>query len=173
MAELKLEKIFDAKRKRHYLNGFLTVLHCHHYATLFTQLAVDAKELVEGTVILRETSEDIFFQVLSRYYKENGVTGDKERLDIAGKMYSALGMGTLDILSGNAQGGEVDVPHAHVDDGWIKKWGQYNEPVNYIGAGYIAAMFAAAFDKPIRSYRVVETLSRVKGDAKSHFKVSV
>jgi predicted hydrocarbon binding protein len=173
MAELKNEHKFDSKRKRHYLNNFLTVLHCHHYATLFTQLALDAKDLVDGTQILKETTEDVFFEVLSDYYKKNGITDTKERMDIASQMFSAVGMGKMDIVSGDDNGGEIEMPLAYVDEGWIKKWGKFKEPVNYIGAGYVCGMFAAVFDKPLRTYNVTETQSRVMGADKSHFKVSI
>jgi hypothetical protein len=172
MAELKIERKFDPNRKRHYLNDFLTVLHCHHYATLFTQLALDAKELVDGTKILKESVEDVFFEVLSDYYKKNGISDAKERLNIAAQMFSAVGMGKMDIVSGDDNGGEVDMPFSYVDEGWIKKWGKYKEPVNFIGAGYVCGMFAAVFDKPVRTYKVTETQSRVMGAEKSHLKVT-
>lgn len=172
MAELKTEHKFDPNRKRHYLNNFLTVLHCHHYATLFTQLALDAKDLVDGTQILKESVEDVFFEVLSDYYKKNGVTDTKERMNIASQMFSAVGMGKMDIVSGENNGGEIDMPLTYVDEGWVKKWGTYKEPVNFIGAGYVCGMFAAVFDKPPRTYKVTETQSRVMGAEKSHFKVT-
>ena len=173
MVQLKLEHKFDANRKRHYLNNVLTVLHCHHYATLFTQLALDAKELVDGTKILKESAEDVFFEVLTDYFRENGIAGTTDRLDLAVQMFSAIGMGKMDIVSGEENGGEVDMPFAYVDEGWLKKWGKYKEPVNFIGAGYIAGMFAAVFGKPTRTYQVTETQSKVMGAEKSHFKITV
>jgi hypothetical protein len=173
MPELKLEHKFDAKRKRHYLNDKLSVLHCHHYATLFTQLALDAKDLADGTQILKDTAEDIFCEVLSDYYKKNGITDTNDRLDIAAQMVSATGMGQIVIASGDENGGEIDMPHTHLDSGWLKKWGKSDLPVNYIGAGYIGAMFSAVFDKPCRTYKVTETQSVVMGAEKSHFKVTL
>jgi predicted hydrocarbon binding protein len=173
MAELKLTHTFDAKRRRHYLNDGLVVLHCHHYATLFTQLALDAKDLVDGTQILKEVTEDVFNGVLSDYYKKSGITDSKERLDIASQMFSAIGMGQMIILSGDETGGEIDIPHPYLDKGWLKKWGMAKNPVNFIGAGYIGAMFSAAFEKPCRTYSVTETRSMVMGAEKSHFSVAV
>lgn len=173
MSELKLQHKFDSDRKRHYLNDQLTVLHCHHYATLFTQLALDAKELVDGPRILRETVEDVFYEVLSNYFKNNGVTDPKDRMDIAVQMFSAIGMGKMAVVSGDTGGGEIEMPHPHVDEGWLKKWGKYKGPVNFIGAGYVTGMFSAAFDKPARSYKVTEDRSRVMGAEKSHFKVTI
>ena len=172
MAELKLEHEFDPKRKRHYLNKFLNVVHCHHYATLFTQLALDAREIVDGTQILKESSEVVFFEVLSDYYKKNGIADTKDRMEIASKMFSAIGLGKLEIVSGDSNGGEIDMPFAYVDEGWIKKWGKNKEPVNFIGGGYVCGMFSAVFEKPVKTYKVTETQSKVMGAEKSHFKVT-
>ena len=122
MTQIKLDHKFDADRKRHYMNNVLTVLHCHHYATLFTQLALDARELVDGTQILKDSVEDVFFEVLSDYYKKNGITGSKERLEAASQMFTAIGMGKMAIISGDASGGQIDMPQAYVDESCLKKW---------------------------------------------------
>jgi hypothetical protein len=42
--EFEIDHKFDPIRNRHYMNGVCTVLHCHHYATLYTQLADDAEQ---------------------------------------------------------------------------------------------------------------------------------
>ncbi len=172
MAELKLTHTFDAKSKRHFLNNRLTVLHCHHYATLFTQLSLDAKDIVDGTRILQESTEDVFYNVLTAYYKENGITDTSDRIDIAVQMFSAIGMGKMVVAASDTSGGEIAMPHAYVDEGWLKKWGKNKEPVNFIGAGYTAGMFAAVFDKPTRTYSVTETKSKVMGADESRFKVT-
>lgn len=172
MADLKLTHTFDAKSKRHFLNNQLSVLHCHHYATLFTQLSLDAKDLVDGTRLLQESTEDVFYNVLTAYYKENGISDTSDRIDIAVQMFSAIGMGKMVAAASDAGGGEIKMPQAYVDEGWLKKWGKNKAPVNFIGAGYIAGMFAAVFDKPTRTYSVEETQSKVMGAAESHFKVT-
>lgn len=95
---------------------------------------------MDGTQILKQTTEDIFFKLLSDYYKNSGA---------------------------------VDMPHPHVDEGWLKKWGRHKEPVNYIGGGYLSGMFSAAFGKPTGTYKVTETQSKVMGAGKSHFKAAL
>jgi predicted hydrocarbon binding protein len=173
MTELKLDRKFDHQRKRHYLNNVLTVLHCHHYATLFTQLALDAKELVDGTQILKHSVEDVFFKVLSDYYQKHGITNTQERIQAATQMFSTVGMGKMRVVSGDENGGEIDMPYPYVDEGWLKKWGKHKEPVNFIGSGYLSGMFSAVFNKPPRTYKVTETQSKVMGAEKSHFKVTL
>ena len=172
MATLQLEHKFDPNRKRHYLNGQTAVLHCHHYATLFTQLAIDAKELVDGIRILQETAADVFGEMLAAHFKTHGVTDPAARIDLGVQLFSALGLGKMIAAGLTEAGGTVEMPFAHVDAGWLKKWGPAKHPVNHFGAGYIAGLMAAAYDKPFRSYKVVETQSLVQGAKTSIFKVS-
>jgi hypothetical protein len=63
--EFEIDHKFDPIRNRHYMNGVCTVLHCHHYATLYTQLADDAEEFA-GVRLLIEAAEDTFYEVLDR-----------------------------------------------------------------------------------------------------------
>ncbi len=173
MATLKLTHRFDADRCRHYIGDQVSVLHCHHYATLFTQLAIDAKELVDGTKILMEVTEDVVHGILSKYYAQNGVSAVQERLEIGQQLFSFYGLGKMVIVSPASDGGTVEMSSAHVDEGWLKKWGKAKEPVNFIGAGFVAGFFAAAYDKPVRTYRVEEKESRAMGAGKSILAVSL
>ena len=59
--------------------------------------------------------------------------------------------------------------NSHVDEGWIKKWGNRDKPVNFIGQGYVAAALAAIYDLPAGSYDVYETQSIVSGADTSRF----
>jgi predicted hydrocarbon binding protein len=66
--------------------------------------------------------------------------------------------------------GEVILTKSHVDAGWLKKWGKYDAPVNYIAAGYIAGMFSAACDMPVKTYNVTESESIAMGAELSRFR---
>ncbi|KQC14566.1 MAG: hypothetical protein APR63_05535 [Desulfuromonas sp. SDB] len=172
MADLNLKHKFDAEKCRHYLNENLTVLHCHHYATLFTQLAIDAKDIVDGTKILFSTSEKIFFDVLSEYFKNFNISDKEAKVEISSKMFSAIGLGKMNITDINENGGKINLPHSYVDEGWTKKWGKMDMPVNFIGCGYIGGMFSAIFNQPVQTYKVEETESIVSGADKSNIKIT-
>jgi hypothetical protein len=166
--EVKLDHYFDAKRNRHYLNGILSVLHCHHYATLYTQLAIDSGE----TELLKESARDAFREVLDKYFQDHPEIEDmEEKIDVACEYYSMLGLGGMHLVFLGEDSGEVDVPSAHIDSGWLKKWGEYHKPVNYITAGYVEAMFEAVLNTPARSFEAVETQSIVMGADTSKFRV--
>lgn len=172
MATLQCEHRFDPVSNRHYLNDQLTVLHCHHYATLFTQLALDAQDLADGPAVLKKSSESAFYKLLGDYVKKHAVGSPQEALDIAAQYFSAMGLGRYSVRKADENGGEVAMSSAHVDQGWIKKWGKNPKPVNLIGCGYLAAAWAVAYGKPLHSYQVSESKSLVSGDSESVFNVS-
>lgn len=159
--QLELKHTFDDNTFRHSLNGHEFVLHCHHYMTLATKMAEDFADL-GGPKILREVAEDTIRPVLDSYFRDHSVGTPADRLDIARQYFAAMGLGLMEI-TGDAGGGEIKLPHSHVDEGWLKKFGPHDSPVNHFTCGFAAAVFAATFDKPARSYQVVEKASLVTG----------
>ncbi len=168
--ELKLEHYFDRKNCRHFVNGNSSVLHCHHYATLYTQLAEDC-EMLDGVKLLAECAEDCFYETLTSYFKNNEIDKIKDRIKIAQEYYVASGLGRMIVKYAGTESGEVILEHSHVDEGWIKKWGKREKPVNYIACGYISGMFSAIFDSPVRTYEVHEITGIVSGAENSVFNV--
>ncbi len=166
--EFIIERFFDAKNKRHYLNGELSVLHCHHYAVLYSQLALDADE----TELLINVAEETFYKVISDYFRKHQINQLEDRISIASEYYSVIGLGQLIVKSAGTDSGDVEVPVSHIDAGWRLKWGNYDKPVNYISAGFINAMFSAIFDKPMNYYKAIETQSIVMGNKVSIFKIN-
>jgi len=164
---LELEHRFDPKSSRHYLNGHLSVLHCHHYTTLYTQLALDAKE----TDLLSGVAEETFYKLLKDYYNKHNIINLEDKIDIACQYYSAVGLGKMEVGFLGEDSGEVILSISHVDQGWIKKWGNYDAPVNYITCGYISGMFSAIFDRNIGVFKAFEVESIVMGASKSRFRI--
>jgi hypothetical protein len=159
---IKTDFTFDSTTYRHFMNGFASVFHCHHYMSLTTKLAEDLM-LVGGPQILRESTEDSVRPLLDDYFAKNGVTSLEDRMKVGEEYFAVMGLGRI-VVTGNAQGGEVRILRSHVDEGWIKKWGKHGSPVNHVTCGYAAALFAAVFGKPARNYKVTETASIVMGE---------
>jgi hypothetical protein len=168
---VKLKHEFDEERCRHYLNGQLSVLHCHHYASLYTQLAMDA-DFINARAILAGSAEDSFFDVLSGYYQAHPELTPDEKLQAGCRYYAIIGLGQMKILQAGETSGEVVLEHSHLDEGWIKKWGKHDQAVNFLTQGYIAALFAAVYGKTTQSYNVSEVKSIVTGAETSWFVVS-
>lgn len=164
------EQSFDSKRMRHYVDGQCSVLHCHHYATLFTQLACDAADF-NGTDLLIEATAETMYPVLNSYFKKHGITDIPERIAIAEQYWAFVGMGTASFECMNNTG-MVTMKHSHVDEGWLKKWGQRQERVNYIGEGYVKAAIGAIFNCDWNSVSVNETQSIVSGASLSRFEAN-
>jgi hypothetical protein len=165
------DQSFDSKKMRHYLGGQVAVMHCHHYSTLFTQLAIDSQQF-NGPSLLVEASFEAFWSVLRDYYKKNKITDVNDRIAVAEQYYSFVGMGEVEFEVGD-NSAVVTMKHSHVDEGWLKKWGPRNQRVNYMGEGYIkAALGAILNENSPHKYRVSEVQSIVCGASTSRFNVT-
>ena len=172
MAEFKkinyeIKHVFDQKNCRHFLNGRVSVLHCHHFMTLYTQLAKDSGK----TDVLKNVAEETFYEVLNNYFIENNINDIEDKIELACQYYSAIGLGNILIASLGDDSGEVEALRSHVDEGWIKKWGNHDSEVNYVTCGYISAAFSAINNLKIGVYETIEKESIVKGAKTSKFKV--
>lgn len=162
-----LEHHFDTNRKRQFLNGIQTVFHCHHYTLTYTQLALDTGE----TSLLEQVAQENFYAVLVKYFKENNINKIVDKIELSAQYYEAVGLGKVNILNLNCDSGVVISTNSHIEEGWLKKWGVYDKPVNYIGCGFVCAMFAAIQDQPVDTYKAFEEKSIAKGDECTIFKV--
>ncbi len=163
--KLGIKHEYNPLTNRHFLNGVQTVYHCHHFTTLYTQLALDAGE----TNLLASVSEESFFKLLSDYYAENNISKINERILIATQYYSALGLGVIEVENLGAFSATINSSNSHIEEGWVSKWGTYDKPINYIGCGYVSAMMSAILDKPIGTYGTHEIDSIVMGSKKTIF----
>ncbi|MBN1593412.1 MAG: hypothetical protein JW941_09240 [Candidatus Coatesbacteria bacterium] len=166
---VKYDHFFDEGTKRHKINGIQSVLHCHHYTSLYTQLAIDAGE----TGLLTECARDAVRDILDNYFAANPeVDSIQKKIEIACQYYALVGLGTMKVHFLGDYSGSVEVLSSHTDDGWMKKWGQYDRPVNYISAGFIEAMFEAVLGLPAGAFLAKETQSIVMGAKTSLFNVT-
>ncbi len=161
---------FDPKSCRHFNNGKIGVLHCHHYATLYCQLADDA-DMVDGKELLRRSAEYAFWPLLSGYFKEHGVEKVDERVALCEEYWKLSGMGLLSFGRVGKMSAAASMAHSHVDEGWLKKWGKRDKPVNFIGQGFLAAAMAAVYGMPPGSFAVNEKQSIVSGAEASVFAI--
>ncbi len=166
---MKLDFTLDNQTFRHYLNGHAVVMHSHHYLALITKM-VDEMSDLGGPQILADTVEETMREIFDDYIKNNNLTSPQDRCNVGREYFSVFGLGKM-IISGNENGGEVRLSHSHIDEGWKRKWGNSDKPLNYFTRGYIAAMFGSAFNRPLKSYVVTETASIAAGDSESKFVV--
>lgn len=168
---LKLDFSLDNETFRHFLNGHAVVMHSHHYLALITKLAEDFDD-IGGAQLLRDVVEESMWAVFNDYVQKNGLTSPLQRCSVGREYYSVYGLGKLKV-GGTESGGEVCLIRSHIDEGWIKKWGRHTKPINHFTCGFIAAMFAVAFNKPVKSYTVTETESMAVTGAEGTFIVTL
>lgn len=171
MRKVEWERAFEPRRCRHLLEGRTSVLHCHHYSTLYTQLADDCT-LLDARALLARVAAETFFEVLASAQSRNGLETPAERLAAAEQYYAFAGLGKLKIRAAGPDAGEAELERSHVDEGWIRKWGRRDKPVNFITQGFLAAAFAAAFGGHPAQYAVRETASIVAGAERSRFQIA-
>jgi hypothetical protein len=168
---LRLDFTMDAETNRQYLNGHPVVMHSHHYLALITKMAQELGD-IGGTEILRDVVEEAMRAVFDDYIRKNGLTSAQDKCNVGREYFSVFGLGKM-VITGDEQGGEVRLVRSHLDEGWVMKWGNTDKPVNHFTCGYVAAMFGAAFDKPLKSYTVTEAASIAAGDSEGKFIVKV
>ena len=162
---LQIDHTFDDETYRHTINGHQFVLHCHHYMSLTTKLAEDFSD-IGGVKVLTEATEDSFRPIFDSYFSDHSVSDPEQRLALGAEYYTFMGLGAMEV-GGSAAGGNATLNHSHVDEGWLKKFGKHDKPINHVTCGFLAALFAAAFDKSPRSYTVTEKSSIVTGASES------
>ncbi len=165
----KVDYHFDSDTCRHYMNGASTVLHCHHFMTLYTQLACDAVNF-DGEKHLKQAAEHTFYEILQNYFSQHQLTQLEDKIAVAEQYWQTVGMGKLMFKEVGEYILRVEMPYSHIDEGWLKKWGQSNTPVNFITCGFIAAMAALFNHAPQESYEVQEIASLANGNDMSCFK---
>ena len=112
---VKYNHQFDRNTKRHSINGIQSVLHCHHYTSLYTQLAIDAGE----TGLLKECARENFRVVLDTYFAENpSLDTVDNKVDIACQYYALLGLGKMAVNHFGSESGAVELLSSHTDSNW-------------------------------------------------------
>lgn len=165
--ECEFDQEFDSSLMYQYVNNEICVMHCHHYATLFTKLAMDM-EKIGGSALLRDAMEESAYLTLQRLFLTHRPGSLEDKIDIVRQYFGLAGLGQLELTVTGAQG-RARMIHSHVDEGWIKKWQKEKGPVNFIGQGYIVGAFSIITGRPIGTYTIEETRSIVKGDKCSEF----
>ncbi|MGB9080040.1 MAG: hypothetical protein WCD00_01995 [Desulfuromonadaceae bacterium] len=168
---LKLDFSLDNETFRHYINGHAVVMHSHHYLALITKLAEEFGD-IGGPQLLMDVVEESMWAVLDDYVRKNGQTTPLQRCTVGREYYSVYGLGKMKV-AGTEKGGEVCLIRSHIDEGWIKKWGAHSKPINHFTCGYIAALFAVTFNKPVKSYTVIETKSMAATGTEGTFIVTL
>jgi hypothetical protein len=170
--EYPFDQSFDPNRKLQYINSDPSVMHCHHYSAIFTKLALELQDS-GGARYLTEAMEEASYIALRKVFITEGVQSAAERRAFVEQYYRLTGLGDFSIRECTANGGSITLRRSHIDEGWVKKYGQSPVPVNFVTAGFLAGAFAAIHDEHLRHYQAEETASMASGKAAGEFIVKV
>ncbi len=171
----KVEVHKDANYNKYLIDGRRIVLHCHHYNCFLQRTLEDAlPQYMVG--IQRRAAAEIVHDVLSSVFSD--LSRDEQDfskcvLDYASKLYTMIGMGTIDFSGVTEQGGTVRSPISHYAFTWLEKWGSRDEPVCHFTSGFILATFSFAFGKSLDECTVNEDKCLVQHEDECQFSVKV
>ncbi len=160
----------DSSSRRSFMDDEHFVLHCHHYSSLFTQLAIDAKSL-NGIELFVNASEETFYSVFKDYMERNNVQDREMRIKIVEDYFRYVGLGLLTLTIDDNGSATAVMKYSHLDEAWLSKWEKNDEPINFVGWGLLQAGMSAITNSGIGTYQVDEAESLVSGERASVFNI--
>jgi len=150
------------------------VYHCHHYNLFLDQTIDDALGRKEGTSLRMRAAREAFHHLLKSILKGSGLRSPQERLKAFCGMFSAMGMGTIE-LDTNYRGGSAVGDYLHYGFAWKEKYGHQikrKAPVDAVAAGFAAAAVEVAYELPRESMQGQETSCIATNDPRCQFQIS-
>ncbi len=136
--------------------------HCYHFNLFLDQTMEDALGDEAGINLKIEAAHQAYYRLLEAVERELNLTDSKEKLEAFSKIFSELGLGTLQ-FEADESGGTVKGKILHYSLGWLKKYGEFvlrQYPIDAVAAGFAAAALELAYSLPYDSFQVSEKQCR-------------
>ncbi len=143
----------DAAHRRHFLGGEPIVFHCHHYNT-FLQRSIQDAHFIDSDPFLIGAAAEVAFAQLTSLIRQEQCSNEADRRELAERVYSWSGFGTLDFSGLTVTGGVMTTPNSHYAAAWNAKWGAADRPVCLFTSGWISGAMSAIHDRPLGDYHV-------------------
>jgi hypothetical protein len=147
-------------------------MHCHHY-NINLQKTLEGTLGPEGVELLYRSAERAnhanFVYLLAQYSQLRTL---KSKFEMASTMFQNCGMGILHFHHVGPEGGQVVSPSSHHVTGWLAKHGRRSTPGCHFTRGWLAGMMEALFNRPLNSFRVVESECKLMRHPNCIFQVS-
>jgi predicted hydrocarbon binding protein len=161
--------VFHREINQAVLGGEPLVFHCHHYNCILQRTLLDPADIQMKQVLIDAAAEVVFNQL--HQLAKKGESG-AQRLSEFSEIFRVLGFGVLELNRISEKGGKASAPFSHYGLGFLSKWGRQESPACYFNSGFIEAAAAAAFDKPLGTYRCVETECIAQGAKACQFELT-
>ncbi|HUK57208.1 MAG TPA: V4R domain-containing protein [Nitrospiria bacterium] len=120
--------------------------------------------------VLIDAAAEVVYSQLQHMAKKGEPAS--QRLSEFAEIFHVLGFGVLELNRITEKGGKVSAPFSHYGFGFLSKWGRQEAPACYFNSGFIEAAAAAAFDKPLGTYRCVEKECIAQGAKACQFELT-
>lgn len=156
---IKEHRTYDADQDLMLLAGAPVVYHCHHFNLFLDQTIDDALGSKEGQALRISAAHEFSRDLLLRATHAAGADTHAARVQVAQKLFKAMGHGTLSPQV-SAQGGTARGTHLHYGFSWKEKYGalvRRRFAADAMAAGFLAAATEIAFDLAPGSMTARET----------------
>jgi hypothetical protein len=129
-----------------YVGDQLVLLHCHHHALFLEQTIFDALG-GESLGVRRQAAFEAAHALLGPVLADQHAASPKEKLELAGELFAALGHGRLR-FNLSAEGGMVQAESLHHATSFLAKYGgrvPNRSVVDAFAAGYCSAAASLSF----------------------------
>jgi len=152
------------------LSDQLVVVSTHHHSILLDRTVSDALG-GEGWSVRYQAAFEATHALLGSLCDELGITGTKEKLELADELFVAMGQGKLD-LDVNAEGAEVAGRDLHHGACFAERYGKKvrnKKAVDAFAAGYCAAAASLALPSDWAEFEAEESSCVARGDDSCRF----
>lgn len=166
-----LESTYDNQTHAYRVGDEPLVFHCHHYNLFLQNTIEDASDFVDVQTLLTQSAEFVVYH----QWKNLSSQGKLSVEDLL-NTFSTFGFGKLSIINMDEKGGVITSPYDHYGLGYISKYEPRTSEqpaVSYFTQGFIAAMFAYYYDKPLFSYEVIQTECFSKGAKQAVYEIKL
>ena len=169
--ELKVfESTYDKQTHAYRVGEEPLVFHCHHYNLFLQNTIEDGGDFYDAEKLQVQSAEHVVYHQLKALESKGITLGDILQV------YSDAGFGKLSFEVMKEEGGLVTSSSEHYGVGYISKYDPRKPEesgVSYFTRGFIAAVFAFMYQKPLYSYEVTQTECFSKGDTRAAFEVQL
>lgn len=166
-----LQSTYDKPYHAYRVGNEPLVFHCHHYNLFLQNTIEDAKDFIDVQTLLTQSAEHVVYHQWKAISSSYNLS-----LEDLLSTFSTFGFGKLSAVSLDEKGGIISSPYDHYGLGYISKYEprtQEQPAVSYFTQGFIAALFAYYFQKPLYSYQVIQTKCFSKGAKQALYEVKL
>lgn len=149
---------YDKDYHAYWVGNEPMIFHCHHYNLFLQNTVKDAGEMFDVETLLIQSAEYVVYhQFVELFGKNNSLGTDITELLLYG--YSLFGFGRLHIDEMSEEGAKISAKNEHYSIGYTLKYpipSSDKDGVSYFTRGFINALFAYIYQKPIFSYSTIQ-----------------